>query len=107
MVVSLATRLECNARLLEKIVLNDAAFDLISRIEAYLDEFAKSTGIVISDGLCIAYLIKIEYVLESGKRFKLKWHNYSAISYKSKYIYIYILGIIILIIQKNLNIKCE
>lgn len=53
-VIPFTTRLECDARLLEEIVLNDAAFDLIPRVETHLDEFAKPTRIVISDRLRIA-----------------------------------------------------
>ncbi|RUS75274.1 hypothetical protein EGW08_016966, partial [Elysia chlorotica] len=52
-VVSLLARLERDARLLQKVVLHDAALDLGAG-EADLHELAEAARVVITDRLCIA-----------------------------------------------------
>lgn len=54
MIISLARALKRYSRLLEKIVLYDAAFDCVLRVKANLHKFAKATAVIISNGLGIS-----------------------------------------------------
>lgn len=45
--------LESDARLLQQIVLYDAAFDHPFRVEANLHEFPEAAGVVVSNGFCV------------------------------------------------------
>ena len=55
-VVSLIAGLEHDSRQLQQVVLNDAATDLETVVEANLDELSKARAVVIANGSCIAYM---------------------------------------------------
>ena len=55
-VVSLIAGLEHDSRQLQQVVLDDAATDLETVVEANLDELSKARAVVIADCSCIAYM---------------------------------------------------